>query len=88
MKETVVNEEARKSKEDSLAACVEEHRKQIVNRNFVKREGLLRYSYNLTSHIAGNLLACFKSCSFFSSFTGCCTQEHKTFWDCYTTQRV
>ncbi|KAL4523382.1 hypothetical protein Ndes2526B_g08176 [Nannochloris sp. 'desiccata'] len=60
MSGAVADEKARKSKEDSLAACVETHR---------------------------TLVACFKSCSFLSSFTGCCIQEHKTFWDCYTTQR-
>jgi hypothetical protein len=34
------------------------------------------------------LVTCFKTCSFGSSFTGCCTQEHKAFWECYTQERV
>ena len=34
------------------------------------------------------LLACFKTCTFGSSFTGCCTAEHKAFWECYTGRRV
>ena len=37
---------------------------------------------------AEKLVACFKTCTFFSSFTGCCTQEHKIFWECYTANRV
>lgn len=34
-----------------------------------------------------SLVACFKTCSFGSAFTGCCTEEHKQFWDCYTRER-
>ncbi|KAL4425891.1 hypothetical protein ABPG75_009907 [Micractinium tetrahymenae] len=33
------------------------------------------------------LVTCFKTCSFGSAFTGCCTEEHKQFWDCYTRER-
>ena len=37
---------------------------------------------------ADALVTCFKTCSFASSFKGCCTQEHKVFWECYTRERV
>lgn len=37
---------------------------------------------------ADALVACFKTCSVCSAFTGCCTEEHKTFWVCYTQERV
>ena len=34
------------------------------------------------------LISCFKTCGIGSAFTGCCTEEHKVFWACYTEQRV
>eukprot|EP00887_Chlorella_sp_A99_P004572 scaffold4.g4572.t1 len=36
-------------------------------------------------HLA--LVTCFKSCNLVSAFTGCCTAEHKAFWDCFTRER-
>ncbi len=36
---------------------------------------------------ADALVACFKTCSFLSAFTGCCTAEHAAFWACYTAHR-
>jgi hypothetical protein len=38
MSDTGPEDKARKSKEDSLAACVEEHRKQLINPNFVTKQ--------------------------------------------------
>ncbi|KAL4855197.1 hypothetical protein ACK3TF_004186 [Chlorella vulgaris] len=49
-----------KTKEEALAACVEQH---------------------------AALIDCFKTCNFVSSFTGCCNEEHKVFWECYTAER-
>lgn len=37
---------------------------------------------------ADALLQCYKTCSYVHSFTGCCTEEYKAFWDCYTDRRV
>ena len=35
-----------------------------------------------------DLISCFKTCSSFSFFTGCCMEEHKRFWSCYKKHRV
>ncbi|PSC76524.1 2-Cys peroxiredoxin chloroplastic [Micractinium conductrix] len=33
------------------------------------------------------LVACYKTCGLGTTFTGCCTDEHKAFWECYTRER-
>ncbi|KAL6770345.1 hypothetical protein ACKKBG_A34585 [Auxenochlorella protothecoides x Auxenochlorella symbiontica] len=33
------------------------------------------------------LVTCFRQCSLWESFVGCCLPENQAFWQCYTTKR-
>lgn len=92
-----------KTKEQALEACSQQHRETIGSRiqptpGFAAQwAGAATAACCRHSHIppiclplgpAVALVACFKTCSFGSAFTGCCSEEHKQFWDCYTRERV
>lgn len=38
--------------------------------------------------LADALITCFRNCSLWDSFVGCCKKENAVFWNCYTDRRV
>lgn len=83
-----------KTKEEALQACVDPHGARCLRPVPAKLAPVpLPPATNpdrlrLAPPTAAALVACFKTCTFVSSFTGCCTEEHKVFWECYTRERV
>jgi len=82
-------------KEAALDACVDLHRERVRPLFVLVRSALICKNCHLKATfvfaprpLAVELVACFKTCSFSSAFTGCCTAEHKKFWECYTSHRV
>lgn len=49
---------------------------------------LHRHLFRLRFWSSDSLIECFKSCSYLSTFKGCCKDESEAFWDCYTRTRV